>query len=1051
MKKSAVLLFSAAFAAAVPAHKTWTGAEDNLASNPANWQPAGVPAAADTIVLGPGSAEDLLWDFENGAPGAVAQWRQEKGYAGTVIFPTTYGAGFPVFTITGDAEIMDGKWTHPANGGDAVHRLNVAVGGAMTLGAGAVIDVFERGYAGEKGPGYFPGLNFGGGAAMAGEGWGENNRIPTTRTYGFVRAPGAPGSGAVHNPGAGAVRLSVAGHFQLDGAILADGSGQQDKGGSSGGSVWVDAATIGGAGLVSANGGEYTGHGSGGGGRVAIVSASPLPGGITARARGAATEWRATGAGTVFFGKPGGGAGDVVVDNGEHGIRIGAVYATHLPARLPGFENEDLSRTCWRVSHNAKVTMQSSAQLSGMEIGATSALDLNGFVLSAGKFEIYGAAAFPPGVYTAADIGSPLVTGAGYVAVGGFGVVENRESELADGNAVLRAEVLAAGANPVLRIYYGETDGGDDPAAWDFVHKFPAPAAVGAVCHAIALPTGKRLVYRYAAGDGSKVFWAPESTSIPLVEVNVAAVSPHADKSTGAAGRFKITRSAGADALPPAAVNIILSGTAVNGADYKLVRSPVTIPAGEDFVMVDIVPAGRWNTNALHATLTVAPGMYLPGARQAGTVAFEALPLPDGPNIFLGGDPLSGESWSAGRSPGGSDHVMVAGWANGNDLHWGADMADSVASWTQRGYDGTVVFGTTFDPLGFPVFTIAGDVVLEDGVWTHRPHDERDGDNNHIIPGNEAAYRLRVRVGGDMLLGSNAAVNLQRRGFRAANGPGFPGNGNYGGGSAMGGEASGGFRDHYGADFHGATCNLVRTPYLPGSGTPRESGVGALWLEVDGTLTLDGAINAGGTANSVDNHGGTSGGSVYLKAAAVTGAGSVNADGGRNGHGSGSGGRIALISASPLPGKLVLSAFGNDASDRGFLSGAGTIFLGGTDGLHGAVIVDNPPSERIILSTQLPSNRIEDQSENLRLTDWIVTRHGKVKVRADTRVNSFILSGSAIPTALDLAGRTLTLVQYSENGGVNFARPGAYEDNESGMFNRVAFNGGTIVVVDFWE
>lgn len=116
-----VLALSVAGTAAWAESKIWVATADGNASSAENWDPNGVPGAGDTIVLdGARSLRAMTWDAgANGLPAQVAAWEQSSSYTGTVTFLTTYPGivdnNFKVFTVSGDATLAGGKWTHPAN------------------------------------------------------------------------------------------------------------------------------------------------------------------------------------------------------------------------------------------------------------------------------------------------------------------------------------------------------------------------------------------------------------------------------------------------------------------------------------------------------------------------------------------------------------------------------------------------------------------------------------------------------------------------------------------------------------------------------------------------------------------------------------------------------------------------------------------------------------------------------------------------------------------------------------------------------------------------
>lgn len=138
------------------------------------------------------------------------------------------------------------------------------------------------------------------GASHGGMGGGDTSQGSSPRaTYGDPAAPTAPGSGGgwwngPTSHGGGAVRITAAETVTVNGVISANATDNADNkwGGGAGGSVWIAARQITGAGIVSANGG-YGGSpsasgGNGGGGRVAVSfdpAAQAGPCGISFRAQ----------------------------------------------------------------------------------------------------------------------------------------------------------------------------------------------------------------------------------------------------------------------------------------------------------------------------------------------------------------------------------------------------------------------------------------------------------------------------------------------------------------------------------------------------------------------------------------------------------------------------------------------------------------------------------------------------------------------------------------------------------------------------------------------
>jgi hypothetical protein len=163
-----------------------------------------------------------------------------------------------------------------------------------------------------------------------------------------------------------------------------------------------------------------------------------------------------------------------------------------------------------------------------------------------------------------------------------------------------------------------------------------------------------------------------------------------------------------------------------------------------------------------------------------------------------------------------------------------------------------------------------------------------------------------------------------------------------GGGYGGSGGSSGGTQPVAGGTYYGSAT----TPNTPGSGGGASGypyaggeGGGGIFLNVAGTLRVDGRISAGGGAAIIPNLGGGSGGSIWLTAGTLAGGGVILANGGLgNGlGGGGGGGRIALqYSTNVFLG--VLSAYGGSGYTPG---GAGTIYSKANNQLPGQLLVDN--------------------------------------------------------------------------------------------------------------
>ena len=319
----------------------WMAADDSdgLASNPANWYGGKLPTEDEVVLLTAAfSSKKLTWDGGiNGLPTRVASWHQQ-GWNGTVVIPTTYEGDFTTLEIGGDALIDSGTWTTPANGADETYILNVAVGGVLTIGADAKIDVQGKGFATGK---FREGSGIG---AHAATGTGNVNHI-----YGDVKAPTSIGSGGDSSGGAGscgggAIRLTVAGAAVIDGTLDAQSSSQStpakpnpEKGVGAGGSIFVTAASISGSGTLvasayEANGTSYTSV-AGSGGRIALVATEgevtlPL---AKLRANGSVGA-RSVGGGTIVVKNADEPNGTLLISDTKAYSSFN--YVTHWPTKL---------------------------------------------------------------------------------------------------------------------------------------------------------------------------------------------------------------------------------------------------------------------------------------------------------------------------------------------------------------------------------------------------------------------------------------------------------------------------------------------------------------------------------------------------------------------------------------------------------------------------------------------------------------------------------------------------------------------------------------------
>ena len=205
-------------------------------------------------------------------------------------------------------------------------RITLTVLGNAGVDAGGKLDVNGLGYGTEQGPG--AGASdiggWGSGGGHGGVGGFSYRQQPGGGVYDSIVAPtqwGSGGGSTYGGLGGGAVGLSVAGILRVDGTLTADGlaSPNVQHGAGAGGSLWINAGTLTGGGLIAARGGPggvVQGGGGGGGGRIALYLTQNTFGGTISAIGG--LGFQNGGAGTVYTKLAADAYGKVLVDNGNN-------------------------------------------------------------------------------------------------------------------------------------------------------------------------------------------------------------------------------------------------------------------------------------------------------------------------------------------------------------------------------------------------------------------------------------------------------------------------------------------------------------------------------------------------------------------------------------------------------------------------------------------------------------------------------------------------------------------------------------------------------------
>ncbi len=401
------------------------------------------------------------------------------------------------------------------------------------------------------------------------------------------------------------------------------------------------------------------------------------------------------------------------------------------------------------------------------------------------------------------------------------------------------------------------------------------------------------------------------------------------------------------------------------------------------------------------------------------------------------------DNWEAeaGQDPAApvaGDAVVFDATGRDHPCTWDLDIP--LASWTQDGYTNVVTIQTVYSSSGFDCLEITGDVVLNSGIWTHTANSSAE------------TYRLRVDVGGDMTIGPNAAIDLSKKGYAVAKGPGYAGSTT---GGAHGGQSTG---------SHGSESRCygsIASPVNIGSGGSKyeSQGGGALRLTVAGVLTHNGSIRADGRTylanGTLATYYGAAGGSVWITAGSLTGAGSISASSGtQNNNYYGGGGRVSLVITdagadfSAFTGEVKATSTYNG----GYKANSGTVYYEtAADGAgHGVVVVDG-------YNTSVDANYtdiiLDDQDANFEPRRLEIGRKARVRITAGTRKALCLPEGIIITntgTLLVGAGTMITNCPIikglgSGTASLTLASGASLASKQSLVFNKISmtFNEGT--------
>lgn len=485
-------------------------------------------------------------------------------------------------------------------------------------------------------------------------------------------------------------------------------------------------------------------------------------------------------------------------------------------------------------------------------------------------------------------------------------------------------------------------------------------------------------------------------------------------------GSFKISLPSATPA--DLVVNYKTSGSAESGTNYAALSGSVTIPAGESSATVVVRP--KLDTVKNYETMLqvdIIAGdqyVYTPGQNATMKIANRELdPYAQGKKIWLAeedSDHLAstGDNWSGGTPPTAEDEILLSGDFSKVDCTWDAAATHKVASWEQsHSYTGTVTFCNSFrSDGGFPKFEIAGDAIVDAGAWTHPISINLNNLGTKITSLEDfrakAQYRLYVSAS-TFTLGASAAIDVIGKGHSQLRLTGnvvtwLPSHGGWHDGSALSA-----YGDPKAPTDVGSAGNIGTDALSKSS-----AGAGAVHLEVTGACVINGTITADSSPSPVGMSSGSlaasAGGSIWITADSVTGAGSITANGvysGNNGQWNGVGGRIALVTRAPVNLSALTVTAGSHVNGKA--SASGTVFLKDSTTPNGILRVEN-------VTPEAPAYRDIVNASKLRYTpvtadgDWtfdkiVLNSNVQLMTRPDTTLK--IVGGLKNVTAPDNAGR----------------------------------------------
>lgn len=954
-----------------------------------------------------------------------------------------------------------------------VANLTIDAGGEVTAdGQGYISNAVDGGSAvSSTGVAAGSGGGHGGAGGSGNTAGGTGNVVGATgNTIGNKDYPltlggagGTAGGGGAGGNGGGAVKIESTGTVTINGLVTANGQSgvksadnQTSGGGGAGGSIWIEAQVLAGSGQVKAEGGStdtsasYYG-GGGGGGRIALICT-------------VSTSFPAQNVSVAF------GTGS---QNGQVGTLVGPGCKPAEPQVLKFYERNSTAGRVDRELFVSELTTKTSLTFASDLVGSNMKLEVElrekaqAFTNTPTNAQVT-ALSNKTCTGIPAGNGVTISTYCGYVEVTS-GLSTSKEYKW-------QARVVSTAGIPSAWVQYG----GNATSDYDFIISGAASSIVivegnnqsATVGQLVSTKPKAKVVD--ASGYGVP-FYALTSWTVLTGGGTLSNSVLTADKwgevttdwalgPTAGVGNntMRISRSSPAlsatftaSALPGA----IASYTVDAATNTSLINTPFTYTVTAKDGYGNTVPfVGALSVVPVSSQDTNNPGL---GTLLPSSIVFDQLQesLPNA--VYKDGTSGTLSVSTATYTYAESIKLRVFDSLGNQGFSSSIFFVESVGTCPSVVIDRNQTWnaidapGGIFDCRGFGQFTVrAGYTLTLQGY--------NNGDTNYSND-----YGVTILMD---------SLKVENTGVMSANGTGYPSK------SGVGSGVHGGYQRTLSTLPYG---NLYE-PVSFGSGAMRSytgwtttgHGGGAIKLVVGGNSQIDGVISANGTdATNGESSDGAAGGSVWIDTQGISGAGSIQTNGGNGksgsfsgNYGGGSGGRIALYyennSGFDLDG-LHLQSYAGTAG--GGYSGAGTVYVENTQ-------TDSPQAGRLIVDNNAKSGLSAGVPEGTySLSKITTTRNGHVEFIGQNGIlnlssgsglegdntkplikvsGTLNYTGSALLTVdgvdLGVNGKILG-VQDISIGGTNaagvtlYANTWFYNKNTTHSFNDVTVNGNGIL------